>query len=346
MTTQNENVMQHAKTIAIIGAGFAGATLAQRMLKAGYAVSVFDKSRGTGGRMASARLGQSSADLGAPFIEANNDTFSAWLTQQPDILAWQPLTTELSDASTVYVAKPRQSALTRRLLTGATLITSTPVKEIWPEKNCVLLRDALGHSLGCFDTVIVTAPAQQAAALLDAVPRFAKHAARIKPTPAWVCLMALEQPSGLSADMWMGNDGILFRAIRDSAKPGRDKGEWAEIWSLEATPEWSQLHLETDKEVIASQLLESFKQLSDGSFLTKETRVHRWLYSRHNQLDSQQNSTDKNRVDKNSVDKNELFLWSEANAIGACGDWFSHAGAEGAWLSANALADTLLKEPR
>ena len=52
--------------IAIIGAGIAGATLANRLNSSGFTVDIFEKSRGTGGRLASTRVGQLSADLGAP----------------------------------------------------------------------------------------------------------------------------------------------------------------------------------------------------------------------------------------------------------------------------------------
>jgi len=44
------------------------------------------------------------------------------------------------------------------------------------------------------------------------------------------------------------------------------------------------------------------------------------------------------------------FLWHSETGIGACGDWFNSVGLtnengiETSWLSANALADTILQE--
>ncbi len=66
--------------VAIVGAGIAGATLARRLTDAGMSVEVFEKSRGTGGRLAAARLGEASLDLGAPIIEAHSVEFNEWLT--------------------------------------------------------------------------------------------------------------------------------------------------------------------------------------------------------------------------------------------------------------------------
>lgn len=61
-------------SIAIIGAGLAGTVLSQRLNAAGLTVTIYEKSRGTGGRMASCRLEGTSADLGAALLCATPDT--------------------------------------------------------------------------------------------------------------------------------------------------------------------------------------------------------------------------------------------------------------------------------
>ena len=54
-------------------------------------------------------------------------------------------------------------------------------------------------------------------------------------------------------------------------------------------------------------------------------RTHRWLYARHGSADSAD------------------YLWCPKNRIGVCSDWLATStGSEGAWLSANYLADKLL----
>ncbi len=58
--------MKQGERVAIIGAGLAGALVAEGLHRFGAQVTVFDKSRGTGGRLAAARLGELSMDLGAP----------------------------------------------------------------------------------------------------------------------------------------------------------------------------------------------------------------------------------------------------------------------------------------
>ena len=45
-----------SRKVIIIGAGAAGLTCAQQLLRNGFTVSIFDKSRGVGGRLASRRI--------------------------------------------------------------------------------------------------------------------------------------------------------------------------------------------------------------------------------------------------------------------------------------------------
>lgn len=55
---------------AVIGAGLAGLAAARRLAEAGAAVTVFEKSRGLGGRLATRRVGDLVVNHGAPAIDA------------------------------------------------------------------------------------------------------------------------------------------------------------------------------------------------------------------------------------------------------------------------------------
>ena len=62
--------------IAIIGTGLAGLSAAQALHAAGLEVELFDKSRGSGGRMASKRSDAGSLDLGAQYFAARDRRFA------------------------------------------------------------------------------------------------------------------------------------------------------------------------------------------------------------------------------------------------------------------------------
>ena len=59
--------------VAVIGAGMAGLSCAQRLRQAGYAVAVVEKSRGAGGRVATRRVQGTRADHGARYLEPQGE---------------------------------------------------------------------------------------------------------------------------------------------------------------------------------------------------------------------------------------------------------------------------------
>lgn len=322
------------KHIAVIGAGLAGAVFARKMLVQGYNVTVFDKSRGTGGRHAGCRMGHNSADLGAPYFDAASPEFRKWLGFQSEVIGWQPQITDFSgnhlDNQTMFTATPRQSALTRALLQGVELVTATRIGYIWPETEGVIVRDEAGIALGHFDYVIVATPAPQATPLLEATPRFAQRADAVKTLPVWKLAMTLNTPSGLTAGLIHGDHPVLSRVIKNSAKPGRECPDRSEIWTVEANYDWSKGHQDEDPKWVREQLLTAFQKLATQPLDIAEQHIHRWRYARHI------SNTDR------------TFLWHAESSIGVCGDWLHGAGktqignSESAWRSGNALADHML----
>ena len=79
--------------VAVVGAGLAGLVCARRLQQAGYAVTVLEKSRGLGGRMATRRIDGSPLDHGARYVQPQSSQFQAltqhWLDQQL-LTPWQP----------------------------------------------------------------------------------------------------------------------------------------------------------------------------------------------------------------------------------------------------------------
>lgn len=318
--------------IAIVGAGIAGATLARRLVDAGHEVVIFEKSRGTGGRLAAARLGESSVDLGAPILEAQSEAFATWLGAQQASGLVVPWNTQVGafassrqpEARSFWLGGGRNSALTRGLLAGATLHTETRVGVIWSDAQGVLLRDEQGEALGYFDSAVCAAPAPQAVPLLEAVPRFAQRARQAHTEASWVLLLELQQlPQRLEGlGMVVGDHPAMQRIIVESAKPGRT----GSIVKLEMRADWSEARLDADRDVLLSEIQALFSDWCGEPVAVSHTRIHRWLYSRSVQPEPVQGA-----------------LWDAHLAIGACGDWIAAQGVEGSWRSANLLADQILQ---
>lgn len=317
--------------IAIIGAGLAGALLSDRLIDAGLDVTLFEKSRGTGGRLASARLGEFSADLGAPAIDAQGQVFRSWLAlqQQKGLLdAWQPRTVDFNGqvrhSDLKWIGKGRNSSLTRALIGSAKLETEKRIGVVWPDREGVLLRDDEGSMLGHFDAVICTAPAPQAVRLLEAVPRFAHIAEESVTDPAWVYLASLATlPNRLSGvDIIESGHPCIARISVESNKPGRAGC----VIKVEMSRDWSEANINLSKEDVQTEVKAQLELWLAEPISVLTERTHRWLYNCSYQPVQEY-----------------LSLWDADTRIGACGDWIGPAGLEGSFLSAQHLADQLLK---
>lgn len=319
------------KHVAVIGAGLAGAVVTRRLVQAGHRVTVFDKSRGTGGRLAASRLQQDRADLGAPWLAADGDErYNSWLGRLAEeglLLEWHPQVCDFDGypqrSQRVYLAPRSMSGLTRALIEGARLQTGIRVDAIWPEDKQLLLRDERWQPIGTFDAVVVATPAPQAVPLLEVVPRFARRAAAVDAVPCWVLLLAFKTALAIDADLVEGAHPVLARAIHDSAKPGRELSGEHDIWALHARADWSAAMLEQPHAQVERQIREAFLQQFGIGQQPLTSRLHCWLYSSH-------------------VVQPQPLLWDAQLAVGVCGDWCQPDGLAGAWRSAEQLADHLL----
>ena len=126
------------KKIAIIGAGLSGLTLAQTLN--GYAdVTIFEKSRGVGGRMSTRYANPFQFDHGAQFFTVRSEKFLEFLTPYIDrnlIGLWHRKhvtnlgAAEVTHMESCYVAAPKMTELARELSTKLNIKTQTEITRI------------------------------------------------------------------------------------------------------------------------------------------------------------------------------------------------------------------------
>ena len=149
------------RTVAVIGAGMAGAACAHGLALAGHAVHVFDKSQGPGGRMATRRFqwverggqaGSTRLDHGAVGITARTSAFKAFLADAirvGDLAPWMPSMAEgslpLEAGEQLYLPLPDMPALCRRLLAG--------IPATWSFAADALHRSELGWEIEAGDWI-------------------------------------------------------------------------------------------------------------------------------------------------------------------------------------------------
>jgi renalase len=321
-------------TIAIIGAGLAGLSCARQLHAAGLRITVFDKSRGLGGRLCTRRGNNWQADHGAQYFTARVPAFRQqvddWLHAgvvvewpiTPAVLG-QPAAGTQPDqhmAPARYVGLPGMSAPCKALATGLAVRSQHTVCRLHHSPAGWQL-ETVEHGLlpDLFSQVLVAVPAPQAASLLaDSQPALAAVAAAQPMLPCWTVMVqpAADFAPGFTAAFV--NDGPLRWIARNDSKPGRSG---APCWVLQANAEWSAAHLELPASEVAALLLNAFRVL--GAPACTALSSHRWRYA------------DCHASQHGSV-------WDTASGIGLCGDWLHGGKVEGAWLSGRHLAASVL----
>jgi renalase len=321
--------------IAIIGTGLAGLSAAQALHAAGLEIELFDKSRGSGGRMASKRSDAGSLDLGAQYFTARDRRFvevvqqwqaRGWVAQwAPDLYNAQDGQLSASpDEQLRWVGAPRMSAITRALLGALPVHFSCRIAEVFRGDRHWSLLDTEGNSHGPFSHVIIATPAPQASALLAAAPKLAGAAASVVMEPTWAVALGFDTALETRVEGCFVQDSSLDWIARNRSKPGRDNH--LDTWVLHATSAWSRQHLDQPKEAVIEHLHGAFAELIGCAVPPPSfTLAHRWLYARPAQAHQWGALADA-----------DLGLY-------ACGDWCLSGRVEGAWLSGQDAARRLLE---
>lgn len=308
--------------IAIIGAGMAGLSAAHALQQAGLPVQLFDKSRGSGGRMSSKRSEIGALDLGAPGFLAQDPalrtTLADW-TSAGSCAAW----TAIDGPQPYWVGTPRMSAISRALLGDLPATFSCRISEVFRGERHWCLLDTAGARHGPFSHVIVALPAPQAGALLTAAPALAARAASVVMEPVWTVALGFAEALPCAQHSFRFDDEILQQATHDSAKPGRDNR--LDSWVLHATADWTRQHLDLPKEAVIDRLAHAFAERLGRRLPPAEFALaHRWLYA-----------YSARRTDWGALGDQQQGLF-------ACGDWCLDGTVEGAWRSGARAAQLLL----
>lgn len=288
----------------ILGAGLAGLVAARELQAHGVRVTVLDKGRGVGGRMATRRLGEALCDHGAQFFTVREPRFAALLNewQQAGLASeWargfaiaSGLRTETAsdlvareDGHPRYRGLGGMNALAKWLAQGLDVRVSEQVTHIrWTETGWELT--AASGLIVSAEALLLTPPVPQSLALLEAggntLPPASQSALeRISYDPCFAVLAVLSQPSRIPAP----------GAIRFEAEPAKPETEsWPLAWladnqqkgispapavTLHATPDFTRAHWETPPEIVAQKLLAAAQPWLGEMPLSYQ--VHRWRYS-------------------------------------------------------------------
>jgi len=307
--------------VVVIGAGMAGLTAARDLMEGGHQVTVLDKGRRAGGRMATRVFDDGTrADSGAQFFTVRTDEFqrrvSGWLD---DGMVWEWCRGfGNDDGHARYAAVGGMAELAGRLADGIDVRTSVRVAAVrpsgrrwtvsWPERH--------GIESGAIatDAVILTAPVPQAVALVPGLT----GAPDLAYSSTLSLLVALDAPPGISPPGGIQlDDDPVWSWVADnvckrvSARPAV---------TLHTRPEVAADRWEEESGQLEADLLSAATPWLGGASVVA-TSVHRWRYA-------------------TPVEPHPDRCWVAPGAgMILAGDAFGGPRVEGAFLSGRAAAE-------
>jgi len=196
--------------ILIIGAGMCGLTAGRLLHEAGLDVTLLDKGRGVGGRMATRRIEDAVFDHGAQFLTARSDWFSEVVEQwQNDGVVAPWFVGSESGSHQRYRGAPSMNAIAKHLASGLDVRTSSTVIAVRRDGAHWNVQLESGDDLAC-DVCLITAPIPQAVNLVSEVDiesEVLTDLRRIVYDPCFAVMCTLSGPSGLPPDRPFRPDG-------------------------------------------------------------------------------------------------------------------------------------------
>jgi renalase len=341
-------------TAAIIGAGISGLACAERLTALGYQVTLFDKGRGAGGRMSTRRVmteaGEVAFDHGAQFLTARDPAFlklTEKLAHEGILRPWTHVVRLEKDGSTqplsrdiLYVGVPGMNSVVRALADGHLTHWGTRVTRLDRAETSGWDLYAEATLLGRFDIVVIAVPAEQVGDLLAQVqPAFAEQASRVRSDPCWTAMLAFDQAIALpwAACEPIGHDVLGF-VSHNSSKPGRGP---ISALVVQATPHWSQAHLEDDQSAVADALWAALSTAFDVQAVPIFKAAHRWRYARVGKAGTAHDSPEFKNDAESAPSHHVGALWDGNMQLGVCGDWLLGPRIECGFLSGHRLGDMI-----
>lgn len=325
--------MKTQRKTLIIGAGISGLLAGQILRQAGHPVTILEKSRGVGGRMATRRFKNGVFDHGAQFFTARDPQFQDWVDlwlQQGKALEWarsfsKPDEIPEANGHPRYRGVNGMTAIPKALSLDLEIHLQTKVRSISRSDELWNVEVEEGHVFEA-GQLILTAPVPQSLNLLKAggitLPDDElQHLQGLHYHSCIALFVLLGGPSKVPPPGGIKLDSSPLQWIADNTQKGISLKSTAV--TIHASADFSRQHFDRDPDQLAEILITAAKPwLGDD---IRDWQVHKWRYSHPAQIFP------------------ERFLRiSNFPHLFFAGDAFGSPRVEGAALSGIAVANHLL----
>lgn len=328
------NKMQNKK-IAIIGAGISGLAVAKELSKLNE-VTIFDKSRGVGGRMATRRIDDYHFDHGAQFFTAKSQEFKEFCNKAKNdkiIEEWNCDFVEITgnkiskkyqfnNDKPHFVAKPQMNSLCKYIAKDLNILLGKQVKAINFDDKKWCLKTVEDEVFDNFDYLILAIPSHQAINLLPKNFKYFDIVSSIRMSGCFTLMLGFKEKLSIEFDAGLVKESNISWISVNNSKPERPKG-----FSLivNSSNKWADENIEEDLEIIKEKMITSLRQIIDFDINNIACQnIHRWRYA-----NATLRTGDKSLFDPNLN-------------LGVCGDWLISGRVENAFLSGLDLYKTLI----
>jgi predicted NAD/FAD-dependent oxidoreductase len=316
--------MSARPTVAVVGAGIAGAACSQVLVGAGVDVDVLDRGRDPGGRMSSPTVEGRPVDLGASYFTARDEGFLAVVEDWRARGLAHPWTDSFHVAGPQGLGQLKEGPVRWGAAGGlrslvADLLTGLDVRRV--EAGAVGPGPVVdGRS---YDAVVLAMPDPQARRLLD--PSLEAECAAVADRD-WEPVLAVA--AGWDERTWEPSfDGCFVEGSTQLgwiADDGRRRGDGAPVLVGHSTGAYAAPRL-GDPEEATEQLVDAMCAVLGVEVAPVWTRLQRWTYARPAQP------------------RDAAFHLGPAR-VGLCGDGWGSPRVETAWTSGDALGRALCEQ--
>ena len=324
------------KNVAVIGAGITGITLAN-LLQKKFNLTVFEKSRGVGGRMATRRAEPYQFNHGAQYFKIENKEFKDFL--QPLILnkiikpleanQIEILNKEVIKRTKIYkkqyfTAESKMNSVVKYLINNNFSIKLLcKIEKIIKENDKWIVIDSGQVSYGPYDWLIITIPPNQAKEILYNNFKLLDIIKKIKMRSCYSLMLGFDKFEEFDFDTALFlNEDVQWLSIR---KIILENKEYYNLL-INSSYNFAEQNINCSKDKISDHLIKQVSDILKCKLNNYEHKaLHFWKYA----------MSEKN----NSLGS----LLDEDFKIIVCGDWCMNGKVEGGFLSAKDAVNKLLK---